>query len=42
MRLCTVTDFFLVSDSLRVLDVSALEQGFRNSDHEPVLVVVVR
>lgn len=42
MSVRTVTDFFLVSDSLRVLDVSALELGFRNSDHEPVLVVVAR
>lgn len=38
--LTTLTDFFLVSDSLCVLGVETLPEGFTASDHNPVLIRV--
>lgn len=36
----TLTDFFLVSDSLRVFSVETLPEGFAASDHNPVVMRV--
>lgn len=36
----TVTDFFYVSDSISVNGIKAIATGFRNTDHEPVLMTL--
>jgi endonuclease/exonuclease/phosphatase family metal-dependent hydrolase len=36
----SLIDFYLVSPNVRVVQVKALDQGFRSSDHQPVWMEV--
>ena len=36
----TISDFFFVSDGISVISTQAIDLGFENSDHNPVIAVV--